>query len=84
MAVASQCNSLFFIENKRLYNGLQLKASVSHTCLQVRKQLPVEIHQQQFDDTNNQHVFSNGCYKDKTGGGAAAWERLEDRWQHWW
>ena len=44
MAVSSQCNTPFFVENDRLYNLLQLKAIISHNCLQTRKQLPLEIH----------------------------------------
>ena len=34
-----------FLANNRLYDGLQIKAIVSHTCLKGRKQLPVEIHE---------------------------------------
>ena len=35
MAVASHGDTLLFTENYRLYSGLQLKAVVSHTCLQA-------------------------------------------------
>ena len=64
MAVSPQSDILLFIENNRVYNvynGLQLKAVVSHTYLRACKQLPSSghslVHWSQLTDSKDQCVL---------------------------